>query len=151
MSRMHLYRPVTDAQGNLRTNATVRLIDPVTSGSITTDIFDDPTALTTLSNPFVVADGIIDVWFDDPLVLNVGVVPQGGVQETLVEGIYPDGVNEALALRNTDAVAIYTTTQPLRSTVTTDPLRRVRWVGPTQPAITVGYAIDGLDVWERTT
>lgn len=151
MSRMHLYRPITDAQGNLRAGATVRLIDPDTDSSITDDIFDTPTGSTTLDNPFVCDSGIIDIWFDLPLVLNVGVVPAGGVQEDVVEGIYPDGVNEALALRQTDANAFYTDTQPLRNTVTSDPQRRVRWIGPFQPVTTAGYAIDGLDVWERTT
>lgn len=151
MTRMHLYRPITDAQGNLRTGATVRLIDPDTSSSISSDFFATPTDLTPVGNPYVADDGIIDLWFDEPLVLNVGVVPAGGVQEEVVLGLYPDGVSEALALRTTDAVIIYTTTQPLRNTVTSDTQRRVRWVGPFQPVTTSGYAIDGLDVWERTT
>lgn len=148
---MHLYRPITDAQGNLRAGATVRLIDPATSSSITSDFFDAEDGLTPLDNPYVATDGIIDLWFDDPLVLDIGVVPAGGVQEEVVHAIYPDGVNEALALRNTDACAFYTVTQPLRATVTTDSQRRVRWVGPFQPATTAGYAIDGFDIWERTT
>jgi len=39
---------------------------------------------------------------------------------------------------------------PLRSTVTTDTTRRVRYIGPDTPPTTNGNAIAGLDVWERT-
>lgn len=53
-------------------------------------------------------------------------------------------------LRGTDCVIMYTGTQPLRTTGTTDTARRVRWVSATAPSIAAGYAIDGLDVWERT-
>lgn len=58
----------------------------------------------------------------------------------------------ATDLRSIDAVLRWsgTGTQPLRATVTTDTLRRVRWVQPTQPPLTTGYAIDGLDVWEKS-
>jgi hypothetical protein len=42
-----------------------------------------------------------------------------------------------------------TGSQPLRSSVTTSASQRVRWVQPTQPPVTKGYAIAG-DVWERS-
>jgi len=42
-----------------------------------------------------------------------------------------------------------TGSQPLRSSVTTDASQRVRWVQPTLPPVTTGYAIAG-DVWERS-
>lgn len=56
------------------------------------------------------------------------------------------------ALRGTDAVLRWdgTGTQPLRTTATTDTLRPVRWRQPTAPPTTTGYAIVGLDVWEKT-
>lgn len=57
---------------------------------------------------------------------------------------------DAATLRSIDAVIRYTGTQPLRSTVTTDTARRVRWVSATAPSQAAGYAIDGLDVWEQT-
>lgn len=54
------------------------------------------------------------------------------------------------ALRSIDAVIFYTgSAYPLRSTVTSDSLRRVRWVGTVAPTIGGGYAISGLDVWEK--
>jgi hypothetical protein len=51
--------------------------------------------------------------------------------------------------RGTDAVIVFTTTQPGRSVGTTDTARRVRWVSPTMP--TIGGADGALagDVWER--
>ncbi len=59
----------------------------------------------------------------------------------------------ATALRPVDACVFYDTgssAYPLRSTVTSDTLRRVRWIGPTAPTAGGGYAISGLDVWEIT-
>jgi hypothetical protein len=57
------------------------------------------------------------------------------------------------ALRAVDAIVIYdsgSSAYPLRSTVTADSLRPVRWRGPVAPTIGGGYAVDGLDVWEMT-
>lgn len=57
-----------------------------------------------------------------------------------------------IAFAATDAVLRWdgvTGLQPLRSTVTTDANRRVRWVQPTAPPSTAGYALSG-DVWERS-
>lgn len=56
-------------------------------------------------------------------------------------------------LRSTDAVAIYDVnagSYPLRSSVTSDSLRPVRWRGPVAPPIGSGYALNDLDVWEMT-
>lgn len=56
-----------------------------------------------------------------------------------------------VSLRSTDANAFHDgSSYPLRSAVTTDALRRVRWIGPTEPTIGGGYATNGLDVWENT-
>lgn len=53
-------------------------------------------------------------------------------------------------LRKTDATIFYSGgSYPLRSTATSDSLRRVRWVGPSAPTIGGGYAIDNLDIWEQ--
>jgi len=40
---------------------------------------------------------------------------------------------------------------PLRNTVTEDSGRRVIWIGPSAPTIGSGYAITGVDKWEKTT
>lgn len=55
-------------------------------------------------------------------------------------------------LRHIEALLVWngTGTQPLRSTVTSDNLRPVRWRQPVAPPFTSGYAISGLDVWEQT-
>ena len=50
-----------------------------------------------------------------------------------------------------DAVAFHDgKAYPLRESATRRTTRRVRWVGPTPPPIGKGYAVDGLDVWEKT-
>lgn len=57
------------------------------------------------------------------------------------------------AMRTADAVLIWdgvTGSQPTRDTITSDTARRVRWVQPVAPPTTSGYAIDGLDVWEKS-
>lgn len=61
------------------------------------------------------------------------------------------GPEPTTALRNTDANAIYAGgAYPTRASVTTDTLRRVRWIGPVAPEISSTYATTGLDVWEAT-
>ncbi|HYH74505.1 MAG TPA: hypothetical protein VD735_00940 [Candidatus Saccharimonadales bacterium] len=60
----------------------------------------------------------------------------------------------ATALRSTDAVIMYNSgnsSYPVRTTVTSDVQRPVRWRGPVAPTIGGAYAVDGLDVWEMTT
>jgi hypothetical protein len=56
-------------------------------------------------------------------------------------------------LRSTDAVVLYNTgssSYPIRTTVTSDTSRPVRWRGPVAPTIGGAYAINNLDVWEMT-
>ncbi|MGB4758835.1 MAG: hypothetical protein WBP26_02145 [Candidatus Saccharimonadales bacterium] len=70
-----------------------------------------------------------------------------------LSGSYVSVASLATALRAVDACVFYntgTSSYPLRSTVTSDSLRRVRWIGPTAPTAGGGYAIAGLDVWEVT-
>lgn len=57
------------------------------------------------------------------------------------------------ALRATDALVFYntgTSSYPLRSSVTSDAQRRVRWIGPVAPTSGGSYAVPALDVWEAT-
>jgi hypothetical protein len=64
-----------------------------------------------------------------------------------------DGSLNNAALRGTDAVILYNTgssSYPVRSTVTSDITRPVRWRGPVAPTIGGTYAVDNLDVWEMT-
>jgi hypothetical protein len=60
-------------------------------------------------------------------------------------------VGAAAAVQKTDANLFYgVSSYPLRITVTADPTRRVRWIGPVSPSTDTGYAISGFDVWEST-
>lgn len=56
-------------------------------------------------------------------------------------------------VQKVDAVVKYdavSSTYPLRSTATSDIKRRVRWVGPVAPGIGGNFAVDNLDIWEKT-
>lgn len=55
-------------------------------------------------------------------------------------------------LRTIEALLVWdgTGTQPLRSTVTSDTARYVRWRQPVMPPTTAGYFISGHDAWEET-
>jgi hypothetical protein len=58
-----------------------------------------------------------------------------------------------LLLHTTDAIITYDTgssSYPVRTSVTADTTRPVRWRGPVAPTIGGAYAVDGLDVWEMT-
>lgn len=76
----------------------------------------------------------------------------GGGGGALTDGSVTEVKMQAAFLRTIEAVLRWdgTGTQPLRSTVTADMLRPVRWRQPTAPPTTTGYAISGLDVWEQT-
>lgn len=76
-----------------------------------------------------------------------------GLAAVATSGQYTDlaSLPDLTALvRSADAVIIYSGTQPLRASITTDLTRRVRWVTSAAPSIATGFAISG-DVWEQTS
>lgn len=76
-----------------------------------------------------------------------------GTNSSGTRGFHDVSALNTAALRSTDANIYYdsgTSSYPLRSTATSDTLRRVRWIGPVAPTAGGGYALSGLDVWEKT-
>jgi hypothetical protein len=66
VSRAHLFRPITDREGNLLYNASVTVREVNYSIPIGQPLYAGPTGDTALANPFTAANGVIDFWLDDP-------------------------------------------------------------------------------------
>lgn len=90
MTRAHLYRPLQDSAGNLQRGATVRLLRPGTLAPIDDQIFIGPDGTETYSQPIACPHGFLDVYFDLPVRVRVGVTPFGGGTEVFFENIDPD-------------------------------------------------------------
>lgn len=66
MARAHLFRPITDREGNLLYGATVTVRETNFAIPIGQSLFSGPTAPDTLANPFTADNGVIDFWVDEP-------------------------------------------------------------------------------------
>lgn len=86
MARSHLYRPIQDAAGNLRTNARVRVFDPGSNSLTNLTLFAADTGSTQVANVHTAANGIIDFYTDEPARFRIG-IKVGDEPETLFENI----------------------------------------------------------------
>lgn len=66
MARAHLFRPITDREGNLLYNATVTVREVDYSIPVGQALYAAPTGDTVLANPFTAVNGVIDFWLDVP-------------------------------------------------------------------------------------
>jgi hypothetical protein len=66
MARAHLFRPVTDQQGNLLYNATVTVRETNYAVEVGQALYSSATGSDTLPNPFTVSNGVIDFWLNTP-------------------------------------------------------------------------------------
>lgn len=66
MARAHLFRPVTDREGNLLYNASVTVREVDYSIPVGQPLYSGPTGDTVLANPFTAVNGVIDFWLDEP-------------------------------------------------------------------------------------
>lgn len=66
MARAHLFRPITDREGNLLYNATVTVREVDYSIPIGQPLYASKDGGDTLSNPFTAVNGVIDFWIDEP-------------------------------------------------------------------------------------
>lgn len=86
MARSHLYRPIQDAQGNLRLNATVRVFD-VGLGTLTSvPLYSSSVGTATLPAVFTAANGIIDLYTDEPQRFRIG-IKVGDEPEVLFDNV----------------------------------------------------------------
>lgn len=86
MARAHLFRPVTDPQGNLLYNATVTVREVDFAVPIAQTMWSDPEKTddsAVLPNPFTAANGVIDFWLDTPQRVSL-LVQSDGNEDILV-------------------------------------------------------------------
>lgn len=84
--RAHFTRPVTDDQGNLLPNAQISVFNPGTTDLITPVLYTSDTGSGVLTNPYISATGLIDVYLDEPMRVRFGVV-QGGLPMQFYEDV----------------------------------------------------------------
>lgn len=66
MARAHLFRPITDREGNLLYSATVTVREVNYAIPIGQPMYSGNTGTDTLDNPFTAVNGAIDFWVDTP-------------------------------------------------------------------------------------
>jgi hypothetical protein len=66
VARAHLFRPITDREGNLLYNATVTVREVDYAIPVGQPLYAGATGEETLDNPFTAANGVIDFWVDTP-------------------------------------------------------------------------------------
>lgn len=85
MARAHLYRPVQDAEGDLVTDLTVRLLEPGTDAEISATIYVDRDGDEVLTQPISVPSGIIDLYLPYPKVVRLAIFAAG--EETFFDDV----------------------------------------------------------------
>jgi len=79
MARAHLYRPITDASGDLQEGTIVRVLqpdsNPITAQPVTGAVYASKTGDAVLGTTFTASDGVIDLWMDDPQYVLLGLTP----------------------------------------------------------------------------
>ncbi len=86
MARHHLYMLVVDSEGNLQANAEVRILQPHTTNPIVVPIYESDEGSGIIGNPFTVEDGVIDIYFADPIRVRIG-LRIGNSAEQYIEDI----------------------------------------------------------------
>lgn len=81
MTRAHLYRPITDASGDLQEGTIVRVLmpdaDPSAAVSVTDPVYSSKIGTATLGSTFTAANGVVDLWMDNPQFVMLGLTPPG--------------------------------------------------------------------------
>jgi hypothetical protein len=88
MPRSHFYRPITDSEGNLVTDASVAVYNPGTTVLVSATLWDSadvPTGVA-IPNPFNPSTGIADFYMDAAQTVQLGITRAGG-SEVLVDNI----------------------------------------------------------------
>lgn len=86
MSRAHLYRPVTDSDGNVVPNTVITVYEAGTSQLIQQPLYVQPSGSPVWDNPHTTSDGFVDFYLDRPQSVRIGLAVQGS-PETYVDDI----------------------------------------------------------------
>lgn len=73
MSRAHISKPILDAAGNVRAGASVRVLQPGTLTPLTGPLFAADMGSSTVTNPFIATNGVVDFYLDIPQRVRIGV------------------------------------------------------------------------------
>lgn len=84
--RAHFTRPVTNEDGDLLPNVQITLYEPGTTTPISQTVYASDTGNDVLTNPFVSATGIIDIYLDQPTRVRIGVI-QGNLPVQYYEDV----------------------------------------------------------------
>lgn len=90
-TRKHIQRPIRDGSGNLVPNVSVRILEPGTTNLISQILYQASAGTSSISNPFVCVNGIIDFYLDRAQTVRVGVVLPGASAETFFEDVQIGG------------------------------------------------------------
>lgn len=86
MRRAHLYRPIQDGLGNLRTGAQVRVFDVDSTTLTSIPLFASDIGTATIPHVFVATNGVIEFYTDEPERFRLG-VKVGDEPEILFENV----------------------------------------------------------------
>lgn len=84
--RAHFTRPVTDDQGNLLPNAQISVFEPGSTTLISPVLYTSDTGSGVLTNPYISATGLIDIYLNNPMRVRIGIV-QGGLPMQFYEAV----------------------------------------------------------------
>ncbi len=108
MARAHLFRPVTDEKGNLLYGALVTVRPTSLSGVISQDIYPGPLSTDPLPNPYVLDNGYVDIWLDEPQRVNLLINASGFDPISIYLDVHPPAaevLRTAYPLKITNAPA----------------------------------------------
>lgn len=91
-TRAHLFRPVTDSEGNVVPNTTVTVYERGSTQKLQQPMFATPNGSGLLDNPFTTSSGIIDFYLAAPqdVAIGLSVRAQGGVEQRIEDvGVLP--------------------------------------------------------------
>lgn len=110
MARAHFYRPVLDNQGNIVTNATVRVLEPGTTTPISETLYSGPSGEGSLANPFQPSNGVIDFYLGVARTVRLGIT-RGSQPEVFIENIDvgdPEDYKESFPFTLAGAISVQT-------------------------------------------
>lgn len=84
--RAHLYRPIQNNEGDIRSGAVVSVYEPGTKTLTQTPLYANASGSAMLQNPFVATNGVVDLYTDLPTRFRLG-IKVGAEAEYLINDI----------------------------------------------------------------
>lgn len=140
MARARLYLPVVTTTGDLIPNVLIEILDPGSTSRIAETIYSGPTGPSAYTQPFIVADGKLSIYLDQPRRVRVGVTPSGQAE------FYVDDLDvnyQADLVVHTNATVMQITNAPAGagSVLTSVTTTTAQWAAPavgTEPHLGAG-------------